>query len=228
MAVSSGVRLTLQGSSEERLFGSLDDGEAAVDHGLSLGQWPYTSVYRLMHDGEYRLAVDQPLGGLLRKSRYAGRELPGTWGVRLVTLAEEASRARVLTAPVPESARTIVTAVWGKTSKEGPVLLETAAGALVFRLEDRGTPIRFGAGEARFVATGEGEGWLLLRMKAEAGAPLLLTLRPRQELASPPRFFEPQLRAAPPIPLDWIGAPYLPVVKIVESRTLPWRPEAVF
>jgi hypothetical protein len=228
MAGPGGVQLTLQGSPAERLFGSLDDGEAAVDHGLSLGQWPHASVYRLMHDGEYRLAVDQPLGGLGRRSRYAGRELPGTWGVRVVALAEEASLARVLTAPVPEAARAIVTAVWGRTSKEGPVVLETPAGAAVFLVEDRGKPIRFEGGEARFVATGEGEGWLLVRLKAKAGEPLLLTLRPLQQLVSPPRFFSPELRASPPVPLDWTGVPYLPVVKIVESRTPPWRPEAVF
>jgi hypothetical protein len=134
----------------------------------------------------------------------------------------------VETAPVPESARRIVTAVFGKTSKEGAVDLETPIGATVFRLEDRGTPIRFDAGEARFVASGEGEGWLLLRLTADTRSPLRLTLRPRQELAAPPRFFDAQLRGAPPIPLDWAGAPYLPVVKVLESRTLPWRPEAVF
>lgn len=227
MAESGGIRLTLQGSPGERLFGSLDDGDAAVDHGLSLGQWPSTSVYRLMHDGEYRLAVDQPLGGLARRSRYAGRELPGTWGVRVVALSEEASLARVLTAPAPD-ARAISTAVWGRSSREGPLLLETPAGVAHLRLEDRAAPIRFGAGEARFVATGEGEGWLLVRLKAEPGKPLLLTLRPLQQMVSPPRFFEPQLHAAPPIPLDWTGAPYVPAVKILESRTLPWRPEAVF
>jgi hypothetical protein len=47
-------------------------------------------------------------------------------------------------------------------------------------------------------------------------------------MVSPPRFFEPELRQAPPIPLDWLGSPYVPVVKILESRTLPWRPESVF
>ena len=31
-----------------------------------------------------------------------------------------------------------------------------------------------------------------------------------------------------PVPLDWTGVPYLPVVKISESRGQPWRPRAVF
>ena len=149
------------------------------------------------------------------------------WGVRLVALAEEGSLARVETAAVPKAARAIVTAVWAKTALQGPVGLETPAGSAAFRLEDRGAVVPLAAGEARFVPTGEGEAWLLLRLSAPAGPSLGLTLRPRQEMASPPRFFEPQLRADPPIPLDWTGSPYVPVVKIVESRTLPWQPAAV-
>lgn len=228
MAGEGRVRLTLQGAPNARLFGSLDDGDASLDRGLSLGQWPYASVYRLMHDGEYRLAVDQPLGGLSRRSLYAGQALPGLWGIRLIGLAEEGSLARVETAPVPKAARAIVTAVWAKTSLQGPVMLETPVGSVVFSLQDRGAVVPLQAGEARFVPTGEGEAWLLLRMSAPAGGSLGLTLRPRQEMTSPPRFFEPQLRAAPPIPLDWTGSPYVPVVKIVESRTLPWQPAAVY
>jgi hypothetical protein len=57
---------------------------------------------------------------------------------------------------------------------------------------------------------------------------LILTFRPRQEMASPPRFLAPELRALPPIPLDWTGFPYVPVVKVLESRAEPWRPEAVY
>jgi hypothetical protein len=180
-----------------------------------------------MHDGEYRLAVDQPLAGRGRRSRHGGRELPGTWGVRLVTLSED-SFARVETPPVPAAARAIVTSLWGRTPKEGRIALEAGGGETIFRIEDRGAPIRLPGGEARFVATGEAEGWLLLRLRAEAGAPLELTLRPLQEMASPPRFFLPELRGAPPVPLDWTGVPYLPVVKVKESRAQPWQPRAVF
>jgi hypothetical protein len=69
-----------------RLFGDLGTPPSVgVDPGLSLGQWPFTSVYRLMHDGEYRLATRQALGGS-RKSAVAARALPGSLGVRLVIL----------------------------------------------------------------------------------------------------------------------------------------------
>ena len=55
--------------------------------GLSLGQWPYLSVYRLMHDGEYRLRTTQTLEGS-RTSAVDGRMLPGALGIRLVVLDE--------------------------------------------------------------------------------------------------------------------------------------------
>jgi 4-amino-4-deoxy-L-arabinose transferase-like glycosyltransferase len=227
MAGPAGLRLTLQGTADQRLAASLDDGNGALEHDLSFGQWPYASVYRLMHDGEYRLAVDQPLASRGRRSRHGGRELPGTWGVRLVALSED-SFARVETPPVPAAARAIVTSLWGRTPKEGRIALAAGGGETIFRIEDRGAPIRLPAGEARFVATGDAEGWLLLRLRAEAGAPLELTLRPLQEMASPPRYFIPELRGSPPVPLDWTGVPYLPVVKINEARAQPWRPKAVF
>ena len=73
-------------SGTSRLFGDLGapQGEG-VDRGLSLGQWPFLSVYRLMHDGEYRLPARQPLEGS-RHSHVDGGGLPGSLGVRLVVL----------------------------------------------------------------------------------------------------------------------------------------------
>jgi hypothetical protein len=221
------VGLTVRGPSSVRIFGSLDDGQPASDRGLSLGQWPLQSVYRLMHDGEYRLVLDQPLASLARSSRRAGAPLPGLWGIRLLTLDAVASRARVETAPVPQAARTVVTAVWGRASEEGPLELETPSAMVVIRLERR-EEARFEKGRVRFVPSGDGEGWLLLRTSATPGEPLALTLRPRQEMVSPPRRFEPELRGSPPVPLDWTGAPYVPVVRVLESSTAPWRPGSVY
>lgn len=41
------------------IFGDVRDGNAGAR--LSLGQWPYLSVYRLMHEGQYRLPTfDMP------------------------------------------------------------------------------------------------------------------------------------------------------------------------
>jgi 4-amino-4-deoxy-L-arabinose transferase-like glycosyltransferase len=227
MAGPGGVQLTLLGSAEQRLAASLDDGGGALERDLSFGQWPHASVYRLMHDGEYRLAVDQPLSGRARHSRYGGRVLPGRWGVRLVVLSQD-SFTRVETPPVPAAARAIVTSLWGRTPKQGRIVLEAGGGEASFRVEERGAPIRLPGGEARFAATGDAEGWLLLRLTAEAGVPLEFTLRPIQEMASPPRFFLPELRDSPPVPLDWTGVPYLPVVRVKESRAQPWQPRAVF
>jgi hypothetical protein len=182
MAGPSGVRLTLQGSAEHSASSrAWTTGAARSIATCRSVNGRTASVYRLMHDGEYRLAVDQPLAGRGRRSRYAGRELAGTWGVRLVALSED-SLARVETPPVPAAARAIVTSLWGKTSKEGRIALLTGGGETIFRLEDRGTPIRVPGGEARFAPTGESEGWLLLRLRAEPGAPLELTLRPFQSM----------------------------------------------
>jgi hypothetical protein len=68
------------------VFGDLGTPAAGgIDRGLSLGQWPFLSVYRLMHDGEYRLSARQPLEGS-RRSEVDGRRVPGALGIRLVVL----------------------------------------------------------------------------------------------------------------------------------------------
>jgi hypothetical protein len=68
------------------VFGDLaTPGSGGIDPGLSLGQWPLLSVYRLMHGGEYRLPARQPLAGS-RWSEADGRRLPGALGIRLVVL----------------------------------------------------------------------------------------------------------------------------------------------
>jgi hypothetical protein len=88
-------------SGDARLFGDLGAPESAgIDPGLSLGQGPFISVYRLMHEGEYRLAARQPLGGA-RRSQVAGRPLPGSLGIRLVVLDETAGRPPWAAGPYP-------------------------------------------------------------------------------------------------------------------------------
>ena len=90
--VSGGrVALTIEDPSGQAcLHGDLAVPQSSgVDAGLSLGQWPYLSVYRLMHDGEYRLAAPQTLRGS-RASRVGGMAVPGSLGIRLVILDEAA------------------------------------------------------------------------------------------------------------------------------------------
>jgi hypothetical protein len=72
------------------VFGDLGAPQGGgIDRGLSLGQWPFLSVYRLMHDGEYRLAARQSLEGS-RRSEVDGRPVPGALGIRLVVLDDTA------------------------------------------------------------------------------------------------------------------------------------------
>jgi hypothetical protein len=88
-----------------RIFGDLDAPRTAgIYRGLSLGQWPFLSVYRLMHDGEYRLPAEQPLRGT-RSSEVAGRPLPGALGVRLVILDPAAGPPPWAVGPSPRAWR---------------------------------------------------------------------------------------------------------------------------
>jgi hypothetical protein len=101
--VSGGrVAVTLEDPSGQALLhGDLGTPHSpGVDAGLSLGQWPYLSVYRLMHDGEYRLAAPQALLGS-RRSDVAGRAVPGALGVRLVILDEAAGPPPWVAGPAP-------------------------------------------------------------------------------------------------------------------------------
>ena len=83
------------------VFGDLATPQAGgIDRGLSLGQWPFLSVYRLMHDGEYRLSAPQSLEGS-RRSEVDGRPLPGALGIRLVILDETAGSPPWGGAPSP-------------------------------------------------------------------------------------------------------------------------------
>ena len=225
MAKDGRVLLTIRGPREARLFGALGAGGEASE--LSLGEWPFLSVYRLMHDGEYRLARPEAAASS-RESRVRDRILPGTLGVRLVTLAPDRALSRLETAPPPKTARGLVTAVWARGVPNGAVDLEFGEQRVAFRYEARGTLARFAGGELRYAPTGDAEGWYLLRFLGKSEGPLTLAFRPRQEMASPYRVFFPQLREAPPLPLDWTGFPYVPIVKIVESRGEPWRPDRVY
>ena len=188
------LRVTLHGAREALLFGALGAGAEAPE--LSLGEWPFLSVYRLMHDGEYRLARPWATAGS-RVSRVGERELSGALGVRLVTLAPDRALARVETAPPPKTARGMVTAVWARGVPSGSVDLEIGDLRVPFRYEGRGTLARFASGELRYAATGDAEGWYLLRLAGKRDEPLTLTFRPRQEMASPYRVFVPLHRETP-------------------------------
>jgi len=103
MAPGGRFGLSVHGSGHESLGGDLGvPDRAGVYDGISLGEWPYLSVYRLMHDGEYRLAVRQPLEPAARLSRAGDRPVPGLLGIRIAVIqpgeepanVESAARAR--------------------------------------------------------------------------------------------------------------------------------------
>ena len=47
------LKIRVSGGAQSRIFGDIRSGNEGPR--LSLGQWPYLSVYRLMHEGQYRL-----------------------------------------------------------------------------------------------------------------------------------------------------------------------------
>jgi hypothetical protein len=53
LLASGELRIRLSGGARTRFFGDIRTGASGPR--LSLGDWPYLSVYRLMHEGQYRL-----------------------------------------------------------------------------------------------------------------------------------------------------------------------------
>jgi hypothetical protein len=103
MAPGGRFGLSVHGSEHERLGGDVGVPDRdGVYEGISLGEWPHLSVYRLMHDGEYRLAVRQRLEPAVRGSVAGGRVVPGLLGIRIAVIepgdepanVESAARAR--------------------------------------------------------------------------------------------------------------------------------------
>ena len=73
MAHQGHVSLQVRGPGAVRLFGGLVTGDDGSERqGPSFGEWPHASVYRLMHDGEYRLAARHALSSVSRDSFVRG------------------------------------------------------------------------------------------------------------------------------------------------------------
>jgi hypothetical protein len=226
MAGDGRLAVRIAGGAPGRLRGELRLPGEGVHSALSLGQWPYQSVYRLMHDGEYRLAAPEQLSGSAR-SFSGGRELPGLLGVRAVVLDEHAGGATWETVPV--AATPVVTGIWAKAGRQARADLRLPRGSLRLDLESPGR-VSSPAGEVRVFPTGEFEGWFVVRAEAEPGRPLALSVVPLQEMTSVPKYFLPELRReTPPIPLDWAALPYVPPARILDAEPAPpWRPVQVF
>lgn len=220
------VALTVRGDARTHVAGDVGLDPPRSHHGLSLGHWPHFSVYRLMHEGEYRLPVHQPLDGGERRSWAGGATFEGTYRIRLVALDDDAGGARWETAAA--AASEVVTAIWARAGRSAPAEIETPAGVVAFELGGAG-PWHGPGGELRYIPTGEYEGWYVLRTRAAAPGPLSLRVRPRQRMSAAPKYFLPELRAAPPLPAEWSVLPFAPAVRVLEAREAPaWRPVGVY
>jgi 4-amino-4-deoxy-L-arabinose transferase-like glycosyltransferase len=75
------LRIRLTGGSQSRVFGDVRDGDEGPR--LSVGNWPYLSVYRLMHEGQYRLPTR-----VVPSQACKARGISGRPGISLVRVAE--------------------------------------------------------------------------------------------------------------------------------------------
>jgi hypothetical protein len=96
LLASANLEVRVSGGTSTRLFGDIRAGNDGPR--LSLGQWPYLSVYRLMHEGEYRL----PTRNVAPPQACATEGLSGRPGVSLVRIpaGEESQMARKSARPV--------------------------------------------------------------------------------------------------------------------------------
>lgn len=81
LLASGALTVRVSGKASTRLFGDIRSGSDGPR--LSLGQWPYLSVYRLMHEGEYRL----PTRNLAPPQACSAEGLSGRPGIALVRIA---------------------------------------------------------------------------------------------------------------------------------------------
>lgn len=89
------LNLRVTGSAQARFFGDLRAGPDGPR--LSIGEWPYLSVYRLMHEGQYRLPTPRAPMQVCEVKGLSGR--PGIALVR-IPKGEETNLALKTTRPV--------------------------------------------------------------------------------------------------------------------------------
>ena len=226
MARDGRFAVTVRGDATSRLGGDVGHDRPGTHHGLSLGQRPDLSVYRLMHEGEYRLPVHLAVEPAERRSWRHGQPFAGTYGVRLVVLEEVAESAIWETERAPTGE--IVTAVWARAGRSGWAEMLTPAGPVAFELAGSG-PWKGEGGELRYVSTGDSEGWYVLHTRNPTAGPLSMAVRVRQQMLSVAQYFLPEPKQEPPYPEDWARLARVPLARVVAAREAPyWRAATVY
>jgi hypothetical protein len=79
------------------------------------------------------------------------------------------------------------------------------------------------------VASGEYEGWYVLRTRVITPGAVTVTVRPWQRMTAARKYFLPEIREAPPLPAEWSSLPFVPAAEVVSAREAPsWKPVGVF
>lgn len=94
LLASKELRIRVSGEAGTRLFGDIRPGDGGPR--LSIGNWPYLSVYRLMHEGQYRLPTFKAPPQACAAVGLSGR--PGV-GLARIPPGEEAQMAVKSTRP---------------------------------------------------------------------------------------------------------------------------------
>lgn len=95
LLAASELKIRVSGTGATRVFGDIRAGQDGPR--LSLGAWPYLSVYRLMHEGEYRLPVFNAPPQACVAAGISGR--PGISLVRIVAGEEDLVATRNASSP---------------------------------------------------------------------------------------------------------------------------------
>ena len=208
------IALRLPADREAWIAGDRFAEQGRVYEGPSFGDWPRFVALKLEYDGDYRIAVREPLGSVATRSfvRDADgkrREVKAAHRVRLITIGQNEGWAEWETAPPPSAPAAFAWAAWSGTrgeaelSMDGRALLRFPLGATWdFAVEGSGYRLCHASEGIR----GEKPyGTYVLSGPAAGGRPSALGVRFRTGLAHEPLFYVIDAGRAAPLPVDRCG-----------------------
>jgi hypothetical protein len=200
------IALRLPPDRRAAIAGDRFSGQGRVYEGPSFGDWPRFVALKLEYDGDYRLAVREPLGSAATRSFVteadgARRAVGAVHRVRVITIGQNEGSAEWETAPVPSSPMSVAWAAWSGTRGEAELAVD---GRAVLRFPLGATwPFESEGGGYRLCHVPEGirgekpYGAYTLSGPAEAGRPAALRVRFRTGMAHEPLFYVVDAKNAP-------------------------------
>jgi len=194
------LRITLRLPPDRRAWiaGDRFADQGRVYEGPSFGDWPHFVALKLEYDGDYRLAVREPLGSADTRSFVLAsdgerRAVRATHRVRVITLGQNEGWTEWETAPPPSSPAAFAWAAWAGARGEAELAMDGRA-LLRFPLGATWSFETEGAGY-RLCHTSEGirgekpYGVYVLSGPADAGRPAALRVQFRTGMGHDPLFY---------------------------------------